>query len=43
MFLDDQIIPEPDSKLTDEDLIQPSLPEVSLHSEDTDLVKETNN
>jgi len=38
--LDDQIIPEPDSKLTDEDLIQPSLPEVSLPSEDTDLVEE---
>lgn len=38
--LDDQVIPEPDSKLTDENFIQPSLPEASLPSEDTDLVKE---
>ena len=38
--LDGQIIPEPDSKLVDEELVQPSLPEVVLPSEDTVLVEE---
>lgn len=37
--LDDQVIPEPDSKLVDEDLIQPSLPEVELPSVDAVLVE----
>ena len=38
--LNDQVIPEPDSKLVDEELVQPSLPEVELPSEDTVLVEE---
>lgn len=37
---DDQVIPEPDSKLVDEELVQPSLPEVGLPSEVTALVEE---
>jgi len=39
--LNDQVIPEPDSKLVDEELVQPSLPEVELPSEDTALVEES--
>ena len=37
---DHQVIPEPDSKLVDEELVQPSLPEVELPSEVTVLAEE---
>ena len=38
--LDDQVIPESDFMLVEEELVQPSLPEVELSSEDTVLVEE---